>query len=753
MNVLKNLALTDNPNDAENLPLEAPLILKVALAVPLQRLFDYLPPEGVPARGLEPGVRVEVPFGRQVKVGLILEVSLHSIIQQHRLKRVIRILDPAPLLGARDIQLLNFAARYYHHAIGEVASAGLTTLLRTGRDHLLKATKSLELIEKPEVEIDVRRAPRQAALLERLRSSMHGRIDQDLLAQDGFVTTARTLVERGWAKWVESMPLDPEVSTVKTQKLNLSEIQTLAVAQLEKGLHQFQVSLLFGVTGSGKTEVYLEIAEQVIDRGLQVLILVPEINLTPQLESRIRMRLASSVRILHSGLRDRERMTAWKDFQNGKVDVLLGTRSAVFVPAKNLGLIILDEEHDASFKQQDGFHFSARDIAIVRGSLNKIPVILGSATPSLETYHNAAMGRYQRIDLPIRAGGALAPRIEIIDIRSLWLSEGLSPILLNGIRDTLEKKQQTLLFVNRRGYAPILSCHSCGWLAECRYCDTRMVSHRTDQNLKCHHCGHERPHPKACPECGSEELMLLGLGTERVEEALRKHFPEARVSRIDRDSTRAKGHLEQSLREAREGTIDILIGTQMLAKGHDFPNVTLAGILDVDGGLFSTDFRSWERLAQLIIQVAGRSGRSQRAGRVLLQTRHPEHPMIREIVRADYEAIARACLCERETLSLPPFTHQALIRCDSRKTEEAKGFLEDLCGILREQNPSETQILGPVEAPLLRRGNRYRWQLLLQSEQREPLHRALGILDAAIASRPPRASIRWSIDVDPIDPY
>lgn len=753
MNVTKNLAFPKPIHSEDCAASEGTLILNVALALPLQCLFDYLPPKGTPEENLCPGVRVEVPFGRQRKVGWVLAVSRHSLIAPDRLRTAYRLLDAAPLLRDRDLELVNFASRYYHHPIGEVVSASLAPPLRQGKDPESNTEKGLELLASSEITLPIRNAPRQTELVRRLRKEPSRCLSRTEIAKAKLLDAASALVAKGLTAWVKLQPQEDLTRPNENQGPLLTEPQERAVKILSQALERFEVHLLFGVTGSGKTEVYLNIATKIIELGLQILILVPEISLTPQLESRIRQRLSAKIRVLHSGLSDRERLMAWDEFRKGQAGVLLGTRSAVFAPAKNLGLIILDEEHDPSFKQQEGFRFSARDIAVTRARMQDIPVILGSATPSMESYYNAERGRYQRVDLPTRAGEAKPPRFEIVDIRGLWLDEGLSPTLLNRIRETLLKGQQVLLFVNRRGYAPILTCHDCGWLAECENCDTRLVSHRTRPSLRCHHCGYERRLPETCPTCRGKELAWLGLGTERVEVALERLLPKARITRIDRDSIRSKGQLEKRLQEVHKGQIDILIGTQMLAKGHDFPKVNLVGILDVDGGLFSTDFRSGERLAQLVLQVAGRAGRSMGEGQVLLQTRHPDHPLIQELTRGHYEAIARSCLNERSMLALPPFSHQALLRSDALTSETARAFLEELTAFLSQNPLPSVWILGPVEAPLIRKGQRYHWQLLLQSKQREALHAVLRSLTAFIQSRAQRPAVRWSIDVDPIDHY
>lgn len=726
-------------------------ILRIALPTPLDRLFDYLAPESAPDCLLQPGQRIEVPFGRGRKVGFLVAVAETSEVPVERLRAAITVLDPEALLRPADLALLTWASRYYHHPLGAAMAAAFTALLRQGGAAPPTRQRRLVAVAATAPELG-RAAPRQMELLQRLLASPLGLEAKDLAGPDGdYRPAAAALLRKGLAAWQEAPPSSLAGAPVALPGPCLNPHQAAAVAAILAAPEEFRVFLLDGVTGSGKTEVYLQAVAATLAAGRQAMVLLPEISLTPQLEERFRSRLAAPVVMYHSALADGERRRAWLAMQRGEAAILLGTRSAVFTPMARAGLIVLDEEHDASFKQQDGFRFSARDVAIKRASLGGIPVVLGSATPSLESLHNAGRGRYRRLELPERTGSAGTPRLGIVDIRSQKLVEGISGRLAKAIADTLARGEQALLFVNRRGFAPTLICHACGWVAGCRQCDARLVLHAGEQRLRCHHCGHEHALPPACPECSARDLWPQGLGTERVEAALAELFPEFRLARIDRDNIRGKLALERRLADIREGRVDLLIGTQMLAKGHHFPQVTLVGIIDVDAGLYSTDFRAAERTAQLIMQVAGRAGREERPGRVLLQTRHPEHPLLQALVREGYGAFARSALAERAAAGLPPYSHQALWRADASRPEPPERFLRSLAERARDLAVPELRVFGPAPAPLARRAGRHRWQLLLQSPARASLHTTLERLRAELSTLDEAKKVRWSIDVDPVD--
>ncbi len=551
---------------------------------------------------------------------------------------------------------------------------------------------------------------------------------------------------------IKKLPKMVEVET-KNSPLICNEAQQNAIDKISATLGKFNVFVLDGVTGSGKTEVYMQLIQTVLDRQQQVLVLVPEITLTPQLQQRFQARFNTPIAISHSKLTDLQRKNAWLLMQSGACSLLLGTRSALFTPLPNIGLIILDEEHDSSFKQQEGFRFSARDVAVMRGKLANVPVVLGSATPSLESLYNVKNQRYHHLLLPERAGNSLPPLVHVIDIRQQKLQQGLSTRLTTEIHATLAKDEQVLLFLNRRGFAPTLICDGCGWVARCIHCDANLVIHRNKNLLRCHHCGTEHQLISTCPACQSPELTSLGLGTERLESVLTRLFPDKIVLRLDRDSTQKKGALEDFLTQIHDGDAHIILGTQLLAKGHHFPNVTLVAILDVDSGLFSTDFHSGEKLAQLIVQVSGRAGRELKQGKVLLQTRQPDHPLLTELLRDGYAKFAALALAEREMANLPPFSYQALLRAHSENEELPQTFLNAVAQLAQTFNPQKVQILGAIPAPMARRAGQYRFQLLFQHSNRSALHHLLKQLVPEISTLKLAAKVRWSLDVDPVDLY
>jgi primosomal protein N' (replication factor Y) len=728
-------------------------ILQVAINAPLSRLFDYLPPSAGDAA--VPGCRVRVPFGRRRQIGVVIAHAPESPLPVSRLRRVQAVIDDGPLLREQDLWLVRFTSDYYHHPIGEVVAAALPALLRRG-EPLAPAEQRLVITGEgaaQRLSSVARRAPRQAELLDLLGGhAMDGvRFDELDEAMPGWRRLRKTLLEKSWVRVLES-PCDDDVEALvgtasSGPELNADQHAALASIRRQSGFH---VSLLDGVTGSGKTEVYLHLIQDVLARGRQVLVLVPEIGLTPQLVSTLRNRLGVEPAVLHSSLPDSVRLSAWRRARNGTTPLVLGTRSAVYTPLKNPGLIIVDEEHDASFKQQEGLRYSARDLAVAKAKHLDVPIVLGSATPSIESLQRCVEGLYERLKLPSRAGNAVPPLMRLVDLNRHPEDDGLSQPLLDAIDRNLVGGGQILVFLNRRGFAPTLICSNCGHIAECRRCDARMTVHAGDPRLLCHHCGASRPIESLCPECNGR-FRPLGQGTERLEESLTGHFPNRIVTRIDSDSTRLKDTMDKALALATTGEAQILVGTQMLSKGHHFPNLTLVGIVNADQGLFGTDFRSSERLSQGIIQVAGRSGREQRQGEVIIQTAFPNHPFWNELLGGGYDRVAHTVLQERRETGWPPFSRLALIRAAAHKRSDAQRFLERTRERAEAANAASVRILGPVSAPMERRAGRFHAQLLFQSTDRQALHRLLQTLRPELEADGSARRVRWSMDVDPIE--
>ncbi|MEW8029804.1 MAG: primosomal protein N' [Candidatus Thiodiazotropha sp.] len=726
-------------------------ILQFALPGPIRVVYDYLPPENSPHNPTV-GCRYLIPFGHSSRIGVLAAIKTKSDLSPERLKRALRQIDTQPLLGSADLRLLHWAANYYQHPLGDVIFHALPVTLRkqSGRSGNRRNGVRLTTLGSKVNPESLRRTPKQRVLIQALAQTPGG-MDRSTLMKRFRISPAviRTLFEKGWIERCR-IPESLHPVTSHANDIDLNTEQREAIDQVHRRLGSFRPFLLHGVTGSGKTEVYLRLIESVVGRGQQALLLVPEIGLTPQLLQRFQKSMGTSVAVLHSALADGERERVWQSIRRGQQPILIGTRSAVFTPMPNLALIIVDEEHDLSYKQQKGFRYSARDLALVRGQQCGCPVVLGSATPSLESLRNAAEGRYTRLSLPQRVGNARMPPLMLLDIRSVHLDGGLSPALIKQLRQTLGAGEQALLFLNRRGYAPMLTCHACGWLTDCPRCDARMTHHRQLRLLWCHHCGHQRREPDHCPECGSPDLRPLGQGTERVEETLQRHFPGTPLARIDRDSTSRKGALETILSRVKAGEFPLLLGTQMLAKGHHFPGVTLVAILDVDHGLFGADFRASERMAQLVLQVAGRAGRAERPGRVLIQTRHPDHPLMQLLTKRGYEAFADEALDERRSAAFPPYSHQVLLRAESTKAADPESFLSQAIKVGRALNGSGSlEFWGPVPAPMARKAGKTRAHLLIQSAHRQPLHQWLANWVAEISQLSESRRVRWSIDVDP----
>ena len=728
-------------------------VLKVAVNVPLSREFDYLPPADGPVPA--PGARVAVQFGPRRQTGLVMSQVAETELAPGKLKRCVAGLDDSPLLSEPDLQLIRFTSSYYHHPIGEVVAAALPALLRQGKalHPVVEMIVATDLAASAEIEALAKRAPRQAELLETLCDAGGDGLEADHLTEllPNWRRAAKALFEKGLIERFEarSSDFDETLAPAAEPGPELNEDQRKALATLRSDV-DVGAFLIEGVTGSGKTEVYLQRMQDIIDQGKQVLVLAPEIGLTPQLVSRLRRRLGIEPALLHSGLTDNERLAAWRAARSGAARLVVGTRSAIFTPLKNPGLIIVDEEHDPSFKQQEGLRYSARDLAIVRARNLGVPVILGTATPTLEMLRHCHDGAYELIRLPRRAGGAQPPAMRLVDTVRTPATDGISEPLAAAISSHLGTDGQVLIFLNRRGFAPTLICPSCGHIAGCERCDSRMTVHARSRQLRCHHCGATRPLAADCSECG-ETVKPLGEGTERLEEALRERFPGRVITRIDSDSTQRKGAMVEVLDQATQGQADILVGTQMLSKGHHFPKLTLVGIVNADQGLFGTDFRSSERMAQSIVQVAGRAGREHRAGEVLIQTAFPEHGFWSTLISGGYERVAEEALAERAATHWPPFTRLALIRSAAHQRGDAISFLELAQHFLQSWCGENLRVLGPVDAPMARKAGRHRAQLLLQSSDRPTLHRALHELRHQLEQAPAARKVRWSIDVDPIE--
>ena len=663
---------------------------RVALDVPLARLFDYAIPEGMQ---VAPGDRVIVPFGARQRLGVVIEADAASELPASRLKSLFAIRDDAPRLPLEWLELMRFLASYYQRPLGETVIAALPPRLRS-----------------------IKPLPKKSLL------------PQDALAAMRFVPN--------------HVP---------------SASQRQAIDQITAALGRFAAFLLHGVTGSGKTEVYLHAIARVLERGAQAIVLVPEISLTPQLEARFRDAFpATRVALLHSALEDVARTSAWLDAARGDAGIVLGTRLAVLAPLPRLALVVVDEEHDTSFKQQEGLRYSARDAAVYRAKLAGCPVVLGTATPSLETWHNWQARRYERLELPERAAaGARLPTMRMVDLKLETPEQGFSRKILEGIKERLARSEQSLVFINRRGYAPVLTCDACGWSAGCARCTARMVVHaaspmgtKRNGSLRCHHCGAEEALPRACPTCGNVDLKPMGRGTQRVEETLAARFPAARIVRIDRDSARRRGELSRTLESIQRGEADILVGTQLLAKGHDFPGLTLVGVLNADNALLSTDYRAPERLFAVLAQVAGRAGRREQPGEVLIQTRYPGHPLFAALARHDFAGFADTQLADRRSAGFPPFVFEAALRAEAKKLEAALRFLREAAAAI--PAPAEVRVYDPVAHVITRRADFERAQLLIQSTSRGALQQYLAALSERLFQDLPR-HIRWHLDVDPIE--
>jgi primosomal protein N' (replication factor Y) len=724
-------------------------------------------------------MRIRIPFGRQNLIGILIEETASSDVPANKLKPVTALLDNQNLLGTDIFKLLLWAARYYVHPPGDVFQTALPVYLRKNDCAAPSLTEYWYIdptlqASVDEVLLNLKRAPKQQQILQLIAKSEFHEKSLGSDSDSGLDADALNLLTENWRPAVKAL-LEKEFiksgfrpailtasntsaktsSNTNPSTIQLNKDQAEAVSAIEQHTHNHQhaVHVLDGITGSGKTEVYLALCKTVLADNKQVLIMVPEIGLTPQLTQRFQQHLDTTIVVLHSAMNDKQRYAAWHAAAHDEAHLLIGTRSSIFTPMPELGLIIIDEEHDGSYKQQDGFRYNARDLAILRAKYKNIPIVLGSATPSLESLNNINERRYETHFLKQRANKKPLPSIKLINLCSVKLHEGMAETLLSKIKQHLNQKGQVLLFINRRGFAPLLMCHDCGWTTNCQRCDAHMTFHKRRNQLHCHHCGSQRPAPDSCDECGSSNILAIGAGTERIEQYLQSTFPETQVSRIDRDTTRNKGTLEEKLQKAHSGESGILVGTQMLAKGHDFPNITLVCVLDTDQALFSADFRAAEHLAQLITQVSGRAGRADKAGEVLIQTHHPDHPLLQTLLHNGYSAFARAALQERKAAGLPPAKHLTLLRCESVTTDAAQTFLDQAVQLAKQIDTNELDLFGPIPAPMERRAGRYRYQLMLQSNSRKPLHRFLNWWTPQLQQLPAARKVRWSLDVDPYDTF
>jgi primosomal protein N' (replication factor Y) (superfamily II helicase) len=722
-------------------------IVRVALPVAAHQLFDYWLPVGL---AVDPGSVLAVRLGRRRLHGVAIEVVESSEVSPERLMPVDEVLSDLPPVPGDLRDLAGFVSTYYQEPIG-LCLAQVLPPLALGHGDRMPLGRAYRLTPAGRDALAKHQVKAGTSLAEAIGvlSAPGGAATDDLRKLGSNVWRAfGTWRREGWVESVTEAP----VGGATVPALNSDQLAALDAAVAEP--LAFRPSLLQGVTGSGKTEVYLAAAARVIDAGRQALLLVPEINLTPQLEQRIACALPGvRVAALHSRLGAAERRARWLAAARGEIQLLVGTRLAVFTPLPRLGLIVVDEEHDASFKQQDGVRYHARDVAVFRAQLRSVPIILGSATPSLESYAQARRGRYLRLELPRRATAhSELPAVRLVPNRDRASVEGIAPALQQAIAERLAKRQQALLFINRRGFAPSLLCAACGWKAMCPHCSARLVVHRDEAMLRCHHCGHGAAPPAACPDCGNQDLLPLGFGTQRLERALTELFPRARVLRVDRDSTRRKGSFAVMRDAIDAGDVDILVGTQMLAKGHDFPRMTLVGVLGADNALYSAEFRATERLFALLEQVAGRAGRGPVAGEVIVQTDFPEHPLYKALIGHDYDRYAGALLAERKSLGLPPFAHLALLAAEAKARGPMMAFLEAAAArgrALVAAQSVQCELYPPVAAGLARRAGMERGQVLVQSDDRRALQAFLPLWRAELEQLGARR-VRWSIDVDPL---
>ena len=723
--------------------------IRVAVPVPVYDCFDYTLTAQQYLQA-EVGARVAVSFGRQNLIGIIVEkISPDTPLDSRfKLKAITELLDEHPILDEKVLSLLTWSAQYYQFPIGEVFQTALPSFLRQGKPYNLLARMWTVLDLTAESKIT--RSEKQQNAYKILKLHPSGTTENILNLAGVETVTLKALEKKAIVKCIlENQDFSPQPVTLAQMPLTANDEQKKAIQSILKVQHKYQAFLLDGLTGSGKTEVYLQVMQERLKQGKQVLVLVPEIGLTPQTISRFQSRFHGNIVLLHSGLNDSKRLQAWQAAQTGKASIILGTRSAIYTPLPNLGLIILDEEHDLSFKQQEGFRYHARDVAMYRAHLENCPIILGSATPSIESYALADSKKLTRLELNQRAGVAVMPKIHLIDLKIAQKKQGISQTLIDEIQKRLDKKEQVLVFLNRRGYAPVLICESCAWQAKCPHCDANFtLHHQPYSHLHCHHCGSIHRLPEHCPQCQHTELKSIGMGTAKVEETLQQLFPQFPIIRVDRDSTSRVGSWQKIYDRIQKSEPIILLGTQMLAKGHHFPYVTLVAILDIDSGLLSVDFRATERTAQLIVQVAGRAGRGEHKGEVYLQTLRPDHPLLNTLITKNYRDFAQQTLKERKTALLPPYRYAALIRCESKDQQQNQDFLQQHAQVLKAHSENLIDIWGPIPAPMERKAGRYQAHMVLLSQDRARLHFYMRNWWQNMLHHKP-SSMKLTLDIDP----
>ena len=719
--------------------------VRVALDVPLPHLFDYYCAEAAPSHV---GLRVRVPFGARQRIGVILALADSPSVPEDKIRAVREILTDVPALPGDLLELLRFCSDYYHHPIGEVVFAALPTHYR--RAALPRATGSITITDagREALAAGLKRSPKAAQLLARL--ARDGPLDPEGLRALTLSErqALRRLVASGFAcrsapAFARQQPVAAASPAVELTSEQRAAVEAIAAAG------GFRTFLLHGVTGSGKTEVYLAAMARVLEAGRQVLFLVPEIALTPQLEAGIRARFPQAALVtLHSGLAPARRARHWEAAHSGEARIVLGTRSAIFAPLPELGLIVVDEEHDASYKQNESVRYSARDLAVWRARHRNVPIVLGSATPSLESHFAAARGRYTLLRLTRRANAAPLPRVALVPEPARG-DVGIAPQIVDAIRSRIDRREQVLVFINRRGYAPVLLCPACAWAPSCPRCAVHTVLHKSRARMSCHHCGRDDPVPLHCAACGNADLRPIGFGTQRIEAALQAALPEARLLRVDRDTVRGRDAWPHMRRAIAAREVDVLVGTQLLAKGHDFPGISLVCVLNADRSLYSTDFRAAEHLFAQLMQVSGRAGRGDEPGEVLIQTAFPSHPLYAAVCAHDYDDFAALLLEERRQAGLPPFVHQALLRAEAPRMAQAIEFLQQAAA-LATPLAEHIVVYDPTPAAMPRLQGRERAQLLVQSEFRPALHRFLDRWCEALWNG--RASgARWVLDVDPLE--